>query len=275
MDARRKLRVVTVALGGLTVLASVVTVLAYAGEAASFLPTPPQFAGVFSPFVVIVAVALGSYLVVRRLRSRYWMAAGRGADLAPEGGGRFGATEFAGTVHGRPVRVHVEAVGGGRDSRAYTVVSAELSEEADDGVIVSPVADGGPDVAPFEVAEQADVADDRLAAVGGSEAATSAVVGGRAREALLAVEDLEQVFVGDESVAFEGLEREGVIGGENLDVRRAIVKKYDPEYDYWGEGTGDASTVTHLSRDAVLDPDELRRQVEAVVAVADAFEGAG
>lgn len=275
MDASLRYRVVTVVLSGVTVFVAVVSILAYAGRTEPYLSTPPLFVGEFSPIVVIVAVALGSYLVVRRLRSRYWQTAGRGAHLTPEDNGLFGATEFAGTVGGRPVSVqlHQESSGSsGGGGRTYTVVSAELSARADDGVIVSPIGDDGPAVHPFEVEDEADVMDDQLAAVGGSETATEAVITGRARDALLAVEDLNQVFVGDESVAFATLERDGTIKGEDLDIRRSITKKYDDDYDYWGEGTGDASTVTHLSRDLVLDPDRLRGQVEAAVTVADTFE---
>lgn len=279
MNPSLKYRIVKIVLGGVTLLVAVTTILAYAGRAEPYLSPPPLFAGQLSPIVVIVAVALGSYLIVRRLRSRYWKAAGRGANLTPEDSGLFGATEFAGTVGGRPVSVQVHqetsgssGAGGGR--RNYTVVSAELSERADEGVIISPVDGDGPAVQPFEVEDEADIADDKLAAIGGSETATEAVITGRARDALLAVEDLNQVFVGNESVTFDTLERDGTINGADLDIRWSVVNKYDDDYDHWGKKTGDASTVSHISRNLVLDPDELRKQVEAAVAVAHAFEGA-
>lgn len=263
--------------GVLLVAVVVVSWYAPAGRAAVpfDVPVPPAPFGEYTPFVLVVGVMAGGWLVVRQLRSRNWKRAGTAADLAPEGGGLFGRTEFTGTVGGRSVRAFAHDRGGDDGSTRYTVVQADLPEPAEDGAIVGPTGDGGPEVEPFQLEDAADASNDGLAAVGGSQAAAEAVVSGRAREALLDVERPGQVFVGDASVAFEDLERSGIISGRNLDLRRSLEQKYDEGFDHAGEWTRETpSTVTHVTRGLVFDGDELRRQVEAVAAVADAFEDA-
>jgi hypothetical protein len=232
--------------------------------------TPPAVAGPFTPFVVIFVAAVGGWLSLGRLRSRYWTSAGRQAGLAAESGGLFGSTSFSGTVDGREVRVHLHQVASGKG--LHTVVRALLDGPADDGAVVD-VTDGRT-VRAFEVAEQADVEVDGLAAAGGSRAVAEAVVTDGAGEALRAIGYPGQVFVGDASRAYEDLERLSGSDVGDPDLRLDVEQHYTREDDPTGEPLVDAASVTHVTSRQVLDGDELRRQVEAVVAVADAFERA-
>ncbi len=216
----------------------------------------------------VVAVILGA-VVVQVLKVRSWRAAGREAGLSP-GFGLLRSPDVTGTVGGRPVRAYTHSVrkggsgeSGGR-SVTYTNVEAELDGPADVGVVVTPAA--GPSGSPLDVdldEAQTAVSDDRLAAIGPEDAA-EAVISGRARQALLDLDEPGLVFVGDGADALVGALPD--TGGSMMgSLFETAIRKGVP---------GDASTVTTTDKGLEMDGDALRRRVEAVAAVADAFEGA-
>lgn len=252
-------------------------VVLYSGQAEPFL-SPSQLPAA-SPLVVFAGAAAVGLLgvgVVTVQETRSFRAAGRRAGLTQDGrGGLLGKPAFSGSVGGRTVRARTVKRKSGSSSRGstntatFTVVEADLDRPAEAGLLVCP-ADGGRmrgrlasiDIDPAH----ADVADDRLAAVGGTEAVARAVVSGRARSALLELDGFDIVFVGNASDALE----------------EALPDVSDSRLASWFEAAvtdrvpvpGDASTVAIETEGLVLDGDRLRRQVEAVAAVADAFEEA-
>lgn len=217
----------------------------------------------------VVAVVLGA-LVVQVLKVRSWRAAGREAGLS-SGFALLRSPDVTGTVGGRPVRAYTHSVrkggsgeSGGR-SVTYTNVEAELDGPADVGVVVTPAA-GPSGGSPLDVdldEAQTAVSDDRLAAIGPEDAA-EAVISGRARQTLLDLDEPGLVFVGDGADALvDALPDTG--GSMMGSLFETAIRKGVP---------GDASTVTTTDKGLEMDGDALRRRVEAVAAVADAFEGA-
>lgn len=267
MERRARYRVVRNGVVVAVLAVAGASILAFAGTAPLGV-TPPAFAGPATPVVLILAAALLGSGSLSRLESRYWQSAGSEAGLEPESGGLFGAARFAGTVDGREVRVHLHQVSEGKG--LHTVVRALLEGPAEDGAVVDFT--GGRTVRAFEVAEQADVEVEGLAAVGGSLAVAEAVVGGRAGDALRAVGVPGQVFVGDASRAFEGLDEFGGTDAGDAGLRLDVEQHYGGGYNPAGEPLVDDASVAHVCSRRVLDGEELRRQAEAVVAVADAFE---
>lgn len=246
-------------------------VFLYSGQAAPTV-TPAQLPGEpFHGLVAGVALAAVGVLLVSVRETGAWKAAGRRAGLSPDGGGLFGRPDLAGTVDGRTVRVRTvkrrtgSSNEGGSSKTTYTVVEAELDRPAEEGLIVTP-ASGGQTVstsASYRIdADRADVADEELAAVGGPEDVARAVVSGRAREPLVAVDDL--VYVGDAAGALK--DATGDVSGSRIGS--------------WIQGEaadrvpGDPSVVSVETKGLVLSGDRLREQAEAVVATADAFEDA-
>lgn len=243
----------------------------YSGQAAPAV-TPEQLPGrPFHGLVAGIAVALLGALFVTTRETAAWKAAGRRANLAPDGGGLFGKPDLEGSVHGRPVRVRTtkrktgSSDEGGTSKTTYTIVEAALNRPAEEGLVVSP-ASGGRTVstsASYRIEpEHADVKDDELAAVGGPEDVARAVISGRAREPVAAVDDL--VYVGDAAEALKNAT------GDVSDSRIAswIQSKAADRVP------GDADAVSVETKGLVLDGDRLREQAEAVAAVAEAFEDA-
>ncbi len=268
----RKVTLYTLALFAWLLASAGVTIAAYAGEAEPYLSTPPLVVGEFTPFVVIVGAWVAGGTVVKLLKIRDWRSTGRRATLAPEGGGLFGYPEFTGTVGGRTVRARTverrtSSGGQGSSTTTYTVVEADLDRASEAGVMIGPAGGARTSKTSTTVgfsAEEADVADGELAAKGSSEAVARAVTAGRARDALLAMDDLDLVYAGDVA---------GVMTDEMGDMSDVPMGGMlaDKVYD---RIPGDASRVSTETKKLVLDADRLRRQTEAVAAVADAFEDA-
>lgn len=249
-------------------------IVLYSGAAAPTV-TPSQLPG--RPFHGLaggVAVALLGMLVVATRETAAWKAAGRRANLAPDGGGLYWKPDLVGSVHGRPVRArtkkHPVATGSsesGSSRRTFTVVEAELDRDADEGLIVTPASGARTSrtSASYEILpENADVTDDELAAVGGPEAVAREVISGRSRTALLALDDLDLLYVGDAA---------GALTDVTPDVSDSRIASWvkDKATD---RVPGDAATVSVETKGVLLDADRLREQAEAVAAAADAFEEA-
>lgn len=256
---------------------------------------PDSYAAFVPPaWGAIPAVVLGfaAGFVGTRLRtlvqSWQWEDAGREVGLAPAKDGlprdlsqddhsSVGKAILSGRVRGRPVRARSytskSSSGGEGSSKSVTVtvVEADLNQSAAGGVIVNSAsggftdsAEGGPDAENGE-----------LAAISDQESHAQALISGRVRDALDQLDTVGQLFVGDAETVFreaipdldgadEGL---GVWGSSTADKRVAFMNMgMDIDIE------GDAKTVTHRVTDPVLAPDELEREVEAVVTVAEVYE---
>lgn len=253
-------------------LAVGVPVLVYAEGLPPHVPPSRLPGGPVQAVPVGIALALLGGVVVTVRKTMAWKAAGRRADLAPEGsGGLYRKPDLAGSVHGRPVRaravtLHTGAGASSRQGTTHTRVEAVLDGDAAVGLVVTPAAGGRTSRMTRRFAVDtgdASVRDDELAAVG-PEAVAREVLSGRSREALLALEEPTLVFAGDAADALaDTLGDAGSSLGDSLLERSAAAHVPD-----------DPGTVTVEKRGLVLDGDALARRAEAVAAVAETFEDA-
>lgn len=262
----------------LAVAGTVVVILSGNAEpyvSASQLPRPLYVTGALAAAAVVAGL-----LVVSYLENQSWRTAGEAAGLAPESSSALSAVgigpkpDLTGTVGGRPVRVRTESRRTSQQSEGdskhttYTVVETDLTESTDRGVIVTrqPGGDAGPDRTDVGNVGFRNVAvDGEFATVEGSEDLARTVVSGAARTDLLDLEAGTMVLAGDAV----GTLREALpeMSGSSL-VGGAVG---DTLSDAFPETT---TAVAVQTEGLVLDGTTLERQVRAVVAAADAFEGA-
>lgn len=229
------------------------------------------------PFVLfgglVVLIAIG-WLAISAREKQSWLAAGRRANLSPDGADPvLGLPDLAGEVYQRSVRARtVKRQKGPRSQddsprQTFTVVEAELTRPTDDGLIVTSATGSRTKGSRINLEidpEHAAIADDQLAVVGGAEGVAREVISGRSRDALLAMDEVDIVYVGDATQ---------VVSDMTPDLSESLLGS-------WLEGKiadripGDASTVSVETFGVVHDGDRLSRQAEAVAAVADAFEAA-
>lgn len=243
----------------------VVTPLAYAGAAQPYVGVPPRFAGDLSPLVVMTAAVAGAAALSNLFRNSEWVRAGREAGFAPTGMNPVSRKrpELSGTVDGREVRIA---------SRDYaTAFKAVLEREATEGVVVGPADEEEATLAPFAVADDADVSAAGLVAVESAEGSAAPVLSGRSRERLADHDRLHQVYVGDLTAVYEMPERESGAGRE-FDVRWDLFRAHQDDYDGRDTWVGDSSTVSHVVPGIVTDPERLQYEARTVAAVAEAFE---
>lgn len=252
--------------------------------------SPVVFGGA-AALVVAGWIAIG--LLEGLLRSRGWKRAGKAARLTSEGGGLFGTPELAGAVGGREVRARTlsrksSRAGGKTGSKMtrYTVVEASLDGPAEGGLVVTPGGDGGIlsrpsslELDPGHVEAQAGdglatVEQAGLTVVGTSEPVARAVVSGRPGEEIRTLEGLNLVYVGDASAVISTFlpDADEVGSGLGGAIQGAMMDRV--EGAFVDHVPGDASTVSLETEGVVTDGEELRRQVEAVVTIADVFEEA-
>lgn len=230
-----------------------------------------------NPFVlfggVVILIGIG-WLAITSREKKSWLAAGRAANLSPDGAAPIlGTPALAGDVYQRPVRARTvkrQKGSGSRDGssrQTFTVVEAELAQPADDGLIVTSASGSRTRGSRTSIEidpEHADLTDDQLAVIGRADDVAQAVISGRSRDALLAMDEVDIVYVGDATQVVSDMT-------PNLSESRI---------GSWFEGKisdripGDASTVSVEAMGVVHDGDRLRRPAEAVAAVADAFEAA-
>lgn len=253
------------------------TLSVYTGATAPYVspPTLPTNLPILL-FVGVIVGVVGSSTIVH-LKTRAWRTAGRRANLTPSGGGIFGYPTLSGTVDGRPVRARTvkrerssSGEGSNTTTTTYTVVEADLDRIAEVGLFVVPTGGrvrqghykAGLGIDP----DRATVKNEDLAAVGGPTAIGQEVISGRARSALRKLDDGGLVVVGDGDSALDA------VLPENPDSRiQAWLTDQTTEHT---PIPGDPSTVAIDTPEAILDPDRLQRQAEAVAAVAAAFETA-
>lgn len=284
MGLKRLLVGAATAAWAILVVGGVVSV--YTGRAEPYLSPSDVPVGSQAAFVgMLVLVAAGlivGSIVQKRLKSGEWQDAGRRAGFRPGGGS---LPDLTGTVDGRPVRARLvehtvsqSGEGAGSTTVVYTYVETELSGPADDGVIVG--GDWGEIDAErgsidFEaMAEDVGAEEDLVAvtagdlyAVGTSEAATRAVAAGRVQEAVRSLGGLNLVYVGDASRVVASYAE-----AQNEELEGSIMEF--PVDTLVEAVPGDAATVTIGTKAWIRDGDELRRQAEAAVAIADASEEA-
>jgi hypothetical protein len=250
-------------------------ILAYSGNAEPFVSAAQMPGGGATMFGGVAASWILGALVVGRLKTRDWKAAGRAAGLGPEGSGLLGKPDLTGTVGGRTVRARTRkkktgssGTEGGSSKSTFTVVEADLAEAADRGVIVGH-GDASDAVAFGDVGTQTTEVGDGFWVVGAEEAFARELLDQRSRDALRALDVEDGLLVGDAAGMMEstldeamGDSRVGNFFASTL-AGKALEKM-----------AGDAATVSMETKGLVLDAGAVERRAEAVATVADAFEAA-
>lgn len=270
--AIRKAPLYKAAIFGWAVAAAVGVVAAYGGHAEPYVSASQLPSGGVYMVGIIVASWLVGGVVIDRLRTFHWKAVGRAADLTPDGIGLVGEPDLTGTVEGRQVRARtrtekVRTGGEGSTEKVkYTVVEADLAGPADRGLVVGrDDGSGGPAGA---AGVQAVDVGDGVVAVGTDEAFAREALDRRSRAAIRSMGTDEDLNVGDAAGMMQSTldEAMGDSGG-GLFANTFAGMAFD-------EMAGDASTVTIEEKGLLLHAGELESRVQAVAAVADAFEDA-
>lgn len=262
------------ALFGWALLVFGITVAVFSGQAAPLLtPDMLPIGGPPALFVLGGGLLVAGVLVIGQLKRRAWRRVGRNAGLTPAGGGLFSNPDLDGAVDGRTVRARTitrqqnSGGEGGSSSVTYTIVEADLSEPATEGLIVNRGGDGD-----FAGAQQlsGDIESytiDGFHAVGTSRDLAEAVLTSRVQTALREPSLVGSVKAGNAAdVLLDALpDSDGMLMGKLSDGIESTIR---------AEFGGDAGTVRIESKGLLLDSAELDRQLSAVVAVAGAFESA-
>jgi len=244
---------------------------------------------------LIVAVGVAGLVVNRLVANWHWKAVGREVGLTPAEDGLprstlshdddalIGKTILSGRIRGQAVRARVytrtkededddiDSDTDTTESTTYTVVEVDLRLAPDEGAIVTQTHGKLMDVAEGT----STVRDGPFAVLADEEAHAEAITSGDAREALLAVDDFTHLFVGDAETTLEAATPN--VGEKVPDIAGFSVGstvQSGLEHVVGWLVIGDGRTVTHRTEGVILDPDELERQVEMVVTVAEAFEEA-
>lgn len=217
----------------------------------------------FAPlaFVGMVLIGLGGSAAIQLHENRTWRRAGHQVQLSPENGrGFLRKPVLIGSINGRTVRAR--ATGGWlRMLPGGTVVETELDRPIELGFVVATTDKRWSQsrVTSKLEPERAATRDDRFVVYGHSESIARALISGCSREALLAING--EVYIGDASDA--------VATGTSLS-ETALWPLFEKPWT-WGVPET-PSTVSIRTGGTVVDSDRLKRQSEAVVAVADAVE---
>lgn len=257
--------------------------------------------GIVGGTAVVIVILSGVSL--RFVTAWHWEAIGQEVGLTPvdeaelresidhDDDAMIGQAILAGTRDDRTVRARRLTVKskqkgsgeGGTNSRTYTLIEADLREPAKSGALVSRgdrsfrvnLGDSG------EIPTLGDrfgdltaVEQEPFVAQTNDGPSIRDVLAGRARNELLELASFELLLVGDSEAVYAELfsnlrdsmpEVGGFSLGSMFPSGTEIAEKLD---------RSDAMAVTHQLEDALTDVDELDRQIDAVVAVADAFERA-
>lgn len=260
------------------------------GKAEPYIPPPPPFWS-YAGIGLIITVLVGGILMKALVKAWHWEAVGRQAGLTPSQTGLpratlshdddalIGKPILSGTVRGRPVRarVYTRTSGGGETggsrSTTHTAVAADLDQSQEDGVLIRS-ADSSLLESMKEKGFSPTVQDDQFAALADEEAHAKVLTSGRVREALRSMDEFGQLGVGDaKGLVEEAMPEIGEtipgVGGSSIGsmLQSGIEGMLSKAVT-----AGDSKTVTHRVGGAVLDPNELERQVEAVVTTAEVFE---
>lgn len=225
--------------------------------------SPPPIPASYMPLVLIFGggiVGFAGFWVLGTRQERVRRKAWRRANLTPDG-----EDAYRGTVRGR--RVHVsedtwrDPMKDDNGSQSATVIETEMRRPAEEGFIVDTASSSQMSILADADPTHVLVEDDHIAVVGESEEMARALISGRSREALGALDAIGTFRVGRSSNVIKdpvGTGLQSIFGNEAVET---------------GLG-GNASTVTHKLKGLILAPDELKRQMNAVAAVANAYETA-
>jgi hypothetical protein len=252
----------------------------YVGVAEPYL-SPPAL--VFGEVDVLVLMLAGAGILVVRpsrfVRRRYWRLTATEAGLGSPTQNTSGTAEYTGTVQGRTIRARTGSTNAltspsSQSTGTYTVVEAKLEHTAADGVVVGQRAQNAL-VTPYDVATYADCERDGVVAVSNDDDLAESILTDSLRDALSAVDDLHQLYVGNAKVAADSLPADDrTVVGTPPGITRAVDAAHDPDMT-GGDWLGGNKWVTHVSDGMILDSDELQRQAEAVATAADIFDSAG
>ncbi|MEF8783558.1 MAG: hypothetical protein V5A39_10665 [Haloarculaceae archaeon] len=249
------------------------TVAVFSGNAAPLLtPSTLPLNGPISMFVFAGVPLLGGGVVVALLRKRAWRAAGRRAQLTPDGGlSLLGNPDLVGTRAGRTVRARTikrktgSSGEGGSKHTTYTVIEAEIDDPSEDGIVIG-VGDTNEETDFGEVTAKVETeVVDGFPTINNAPDRTENVLTPKTQAALEEPDDIDAVYVGDTStVILDALpDADGMIAGKLTDMLKSKVEEKLP---------GNTHTVTIQTKGVLLDGGELDRQVAAVATVANEFE---
>ena len=247
---------------GVLVLMGQVTIAGVGGP-----PTGPQSAAVL--FGGLFGVIAAGALVVSTAERRAWERAGRRAGLESEGGVLpFLKPDLVGHVRGREVRARTKTRGssGGESNstRSYTIVETQLRGTPAVGLVGlrQRASVFGGTASGLEGLSAPRVTVGEFTVLGPAEGFIQAVFSPRVQSALDDTE-VSRVYVGDAAGTLTDATdlSDSVLGGLAAKGIAAGVP-------------GDATTVSVVRRGVALESDDLERQVQAVVELAEAFEAA-
>jgi hypothetical protein len=268
----------TVEAGWLLLVAGGV-ILAYTGNAEPYLSASQLPGGESAnpaPYMAGLGVGLGvgGLLVSALLKGDQWGAMTEETGLAADGGGLLGTPDLTGTVGGRPVRArrvsHKTNRGTeGSNRKRFTIVETQLANPARESVMITRFPEGSePSKTDLGGAAVGNTAiDGRFAVTGGAgEGLAEELLTGRVRNLLVDLDDVGSLTVGDPTEQ---------IMEQIPDVSDSMVGRFfegQLEGSLAERSPGEANTVAIQTAGTLRDGAELQRRLDAVVAVADAYE---
>jgi hypothetical protein len=253
-----------------------VLILTISGNARPLLsPEALPLDGPLQFVAVLVGLVLLGVVVILRLETNAWKAAGKQAGLSPRGGGLRGKPDLVGTVDGREVRAYTvkrETGGGdgesGTSTTVFSVVETALAEPTDRGLIVSAAngANLGPESVPADLSDQVRTVGD-VAVVGESDAFAQEAITPTAETELAKLESDANVNAGEAADVFIDAIKasDSSLAGSMIGLMESKIKEAMP---------AGPETVGTERKGVILDGDALEARAKAVVAVADGFENA-
>lgn len=255
-------------------------IAAYTGNAEPFVAAGDLPGGESAnklPYMVGIAVGLSvaGLALGTLLKGDQWAAMAEETELTPDdSGGLLGEPDLVGTVRGRPVRARtvsrkVQSADRGNNRKTFTVVETQLDEPTAEAMMLSR-RPAGTDPEKVELSGGRagnEAVDDRFAVVGGvGEEVAERVLTGRARNKLIELDDVGTLTVGDPT---------GEIMDRMPDMSDSMVGSFfegQIEGKLAERSPGSRGTVAIQTPGTLRDSDELSRQVDTVVSVADADE---
>jgi len=266
MTVRGRYTLAQFAWGALTIGGAMAVV---SGRTEPFLSVSQLPAGDFGTALAGFGAAIAGWVAIGQFRRREWRDAGRQVGLSPESGGLDGLTSYAdmsGTIRGRSVRVRTVSEGSRNRNVLRTLIEAQLGDLPETGIVVGRTGSGTPEKSAPNFgdfsAETHTVAGEFWAV--GDEVLARDVLTREVRDALRAAGEVDGVYAGDVTGILEEAAPDvgGAIGDKLMSVTTGSLTP------------GDGTTVRWKRKGAIIEPETIEESVDAVVAVADAFETA-
>jgi hypothetical protein len=221
-------------------------------------------------------LGIGGLVLLGLLQKWSWLRTGRPAGLSSDGG-LFPSPTLSGTVRGRNVRARTirrrkssNTARNDTTTTSYTVVEADLDAPVADGFAIERRLDDAgmlSGVLGSEGEGDGD-GDGDIELVGETETVDPDVLSRQSRDALV-----DPTYFGRFSVGAVPDDRIGAVGTPKRTFLGAVGSGTLAS-TYSEDTHGDAGRITHESTGVILDAAEMERQVEAVVAVAEAVQEA-